>query len=62
MVALPCTAQGEDLAPIWGEGAKGSLEKNMLSGGGGSGVGDIIEFASSVFAYNWRAVTGPGGE
>ena len=29
----------------------------MLSGGGGSGVGDIIEFASGIFAYNWRAHT-----
>lgn len=26
----------------------------------GGKVGDIIEFASSIFAYNWRAVTGPG--
>ena len=51
---------GEDLSPVWGAGSRGSLAKRVLSGGGGSGVGDIIEFASSIFAYNWRAVTGPG--
>ena len=51
---------GEDLAPIWGGGAKDTVTKRILSGSGGSGVGDIIEFASSVFAYNWRSVTGPG--
>ena len=33
------------------------MERNVLSGGGGSGVGDIIEFASGIFAYNWRAHT-----
>ena len=51
---------GEDLAPIWGSGNKDSVATRLLSGGGKSGVGDIIEFASGIFAYNWRAVTGPG--
>ena len=30
---------GEDLAPVWGSGSKGELERRILSGGGGSGVG-----------------------
>ena len=51
---------GEDLKPVWGSGSKGTLEQRMLSGSGGGGAGDIIEFAASVFAYNWRAVTGVG--
>ena len=51
---------GQDLSPVWGSGTKGSIETRILSGSGRSGVGDIIEFASGIFAYNWRAVTGPG--
>eukprot|EP00035_Acanthoeca_spectabilis_P014665 m.284041 g.284041 ORF g.284041 m.284041 type:complete len:457 (-) comp16193_c0_seq1:40-1410(-) len=46
---------GEDLSPIWGTG-KGTL----MNGGGGSGVGDIISFASSVWANQWRAVSEVG--
>lgn len=51
---------GSDLQPYWGEGAAAPESQRILSGAGGRGVGDIIEFASSIFAYNWRAVTGPG--
>ena len=48
---------GQDLQPIWGEGSKAPATANLLSGHGGSGVGDVIEFASSIFAYNWRSET-----
>jgi alpha-galactosidase len=51
---------GEDLHPRWGDGAKAPMTQRVLSGTGGGGIGDIIEFASSIFAYNWREVTGPG--
>jgi alpha-galactosidase len=51
---------GEDLRPSWGEGADAPASKRLLSGTGGGGVGDVIEFASSIYAYNWRGVTGPG--
>ena len=47
---------GDDLKPVWGVGAKGGVHA-VLSGGGGGGVGDIIEFASGIFAYNWREHT-----
>jgi hypothetical protein len=51
---------GSDLSPVWGSGNKNDVATRILSGGGRSGVGDVIEFASGIFAYNWRAVTGPG--
>lgn len=51
---------GEDLKPTWGQGAKAPLTQRVLSGTGMGGVGDVIEYASSIFALNWRGVTGPG--
>jgi hypothetical protein len=51
---------GSDLFPIWGDGAAAPVSKRLLSGMGGPGVGDVIEFASSIYAYNWREVTGTG--
>jgi hypothetical protein len=60
-----CTGRyGEDLAPVWSKPARARrgepVGPPLLSGEGGSGVGDIIEFASGIFSYNWRSVTGPG--
>jgi|EP01049_Picozoa_sp_SAG25_P005958 hypothetical protein len=46
-----------DLSPVWSEPRVGLP---TVSGCGGRGVGDIIEFASGIFAYNWRAVSGHG--
>jgi hypothetical protein len=46
---------GQDLDPIWGTG-----RPDMMNGGGSSGVGDIITFAGSLWANQWRAVTEKG--
>ena len=51
---------GNDLYPFWGDGAYAPITTRVLSGQGKAGIGDIIEFASSVVAYNTRSVTGPG--
>ena len=51
---------GDDLRPYWGEGAAAPVTSRVLSPAGKAGVGDVLEFASSIFAYNWRAVSGPG--
>jgi len=54
---------GEDLAPIWSanekacEGAATPAKCNgNMNGRGGSGVGDIINFAGSIWASSWRSV------
>eukprot|EP01047_Picozoa_sp_COSAG01_P040981 COSAG01_NODE_3484_length_6019_cov_13.268750_3_plen_482_part_00 len=53
---------GADLRPVWsdeahctGDATPATCNKNM-NGGGGGGVGDIINFASSIWASSWRSV------
>ena len=44
---------GADLYPVWTKNAG-------RPGSGGNGVGDVINFASSFWADQWRTVTAPG--
>lgn len=45
----------DDLFPTWGTG-----DGTPMNGGGGGGVGDVIEFASSFWASSWRLAAGAG--
>ena len=46
---------GEDLAPLWDNG-----QHSSRYGSGGSGVKNVLEYASSIFSRDYRSVTGVG--
>ena len=51
---------GEDLTPTWTNPTLTPAGGSGVNGVGGSGVGDIIEFAAEFWAAVWREQTGPG--
>ena len=50
---------GEDLRPQWTDGKEGP--GRWSNGAGGSGVGDVLSFASSFWASAWRGAAGSPG-